>query len=98
MPLQNVPGLGLQGSMLSQPKKSRSRGVLSQGLDTECTPTDHILQLSPPPNKHQRLMCKGKENDSNQFVLGRRSRRRKESLSGRRKRSLNLKLKIFSCN
>uniref|UniRef100_A0A3Q0R468 S-phase kinase-associated protein 2, E3 ubiquitin protein ligase n=1 Tax=Amphilophus citrinellus TaxID=61819 RepID=A0A3Q0R468_AMPCI len=55
-------------------------GILSQGLDTESTPTDLILHLSPPPHKHQRLISKGKENDSNQFVLGRRSRRRKESL------------------
>lgn len=102
MPLQNVPGLGLQGSMLSQPKKSsksRSRGVLSQGLDTESTPTDLILHLSPPPHKHQRLISKGKENDSNQFVLGRRSRRRKEFLSGISWDRLpdELLLRIFFC-
>uniref|UniRef100_A0A3Q0R1D4 S-phase kinase-associated protein 2, E3 ubiquitin protein ligase n=1 Tax=Amphilophus citrinellus TaxID=61819 RepID=A0A3Q0R1D4_AMPCI len=102
MPLQNVPGLGLQGSMLSQPKKSsksRSRGILSQGLDTESTPTDLILHLSPPPHKHQRLISKGKENDSNQFVLGRRSRRRKESLSGISWDHLpdELLLRIFFC-
>ncbi|CAI5667893.1 unnamed protein product [Oreochromis niloticus] len=67
--------------MLTQPKKSnkcKSRGILSEGLDTEWTPTDLILQFTPP-RKKQRLFSKGKENDSNQFVLGRRSRRKDPS-------------------
>ncbi|KAI3361674.1 hypothetical protein L3Q82_001942 [Scortum barcoo] len=83
MPLQNLPCLSLQGSMLSQPKKSikrRSRGCVAEGLDTECTPTELIQQWSPS-HKHQRLIGKGKENDSSHFVLARRSRRKKESLS-----------------
>ncbi|KAE8284757.1 S-phase kinase-associated protein 2 [Larimichthys crocea] len=84
MPLQDLPCMSLQGSMLSQSKrtiKRKSRGCLSEGLDTECTPTDLIQQWSPS-HKHQRLISKGKENDCNQFVLARRSRRRKESTSG----------------
>uniref|UniRef100_A0AAX7SV49 F-box domain-containing protein n=1 Tax=Astatotilapia calliptera TaxID=8154 RepID=A0AAX7SV49_ASTCA len=64
--------------MLTQPRKSKSRGILSEGLDTECTPTDFILQFTPP-RKQQRLFSKGKENDSNQFVLSRRSRRKDSS-------------------
>ncbi|XP_074546684.1 S-phase kinase-associated protein 2 [Halichoeres trimaculatus] len=84
MPLQDLPCLSLQTSMLSQSRrtnKRKSRSCLSEGLDTECTPTDLIQQWSPS-HKHQRLMCKGKENDENQFVLARRSRRKKEPLSG----------------
>lgn len=86
MPLQDLPCLSLQGSMLSQSKrdnKRKSRGCLIEGLDTECTPTELIQQLSPS-HKYQRLVSKGKENDSSQFVLARRSRRRKESTSGRK--------------
>ncbi|XP_035524471.1 S-phase kinase-associated protein 2 [Morone saxatilis] len=85
MPLQELPCLSLvQGSMLSQPKrinKRKSRGCLSEGLDTECTPTELIQQWSPS-HKHQRLIGKGKENDGEQFVLARRSRRKKEPTSG----------------
>ncbi|XP_071321623.1 S-phase kinase-associated protein 2 [Trachinotus anak] len=82
MPLQDLPCLSLQGSMLSQSKrtnKRKSRGCLSEGLDTECTPTELIQQWSPR-HKHQRLISKGKEND--QFVLARRSRRKKDTSSG----------------
>lgn len=85
MPLQDLPCMSLQGSMLSQSKginKRKSRGYLSEGLDTECTPTELIQQWSPR-HKHQRIITKGKEND-NQFVLARRSRRKKESTSGRK--------------
>lgn len=92
MPLQDLPCMSLQGSMLSQSKrtiKRKSRGCLSEGLDTECTPTDLIQQWSPS-HKHQRLISKGKENDCNQFVLARRSRRRKESTSGRSSRQTPL--------
>lgn len=78
VPLQDRPCLSLQDSMLTQPRKSKSRGILSEGLDTECTPTDFILQFTPP-RKQQRLFSKGKENDSNQFVLSRRSRRKDSS-------------------
>ncbi|KAF1377182.1 hypothetical protein PFLUV_G00197950 [Perca fluviatilis] len=81
MPLQDLPCLSLQGSMLSQSKKNnkrKSKGCLGEGLDIECTPTELIQQWSPR-HKHQRLISKGKENDSNQFVLARRSRRTKES-------------------
>ncbi|XP_033502266.1 S-phase kinase-associated protein 2 isoform X1 [Epinephelus lanceolatus] len=81
MPLQDLPCLGPQGSMLShRMNKRKSRDCLSEGLDTECTPTELIQQWSPR-HKHQRLIGKGKENGSNQFVLARRSRRKKESLS-----------------
>lgn len=79
VPLQDRPCLNLQDSMLTQPRKSKSRGILSEGLDTECTPTDLILQFTPP-RKKQRLFSKGKENDSNQFVLSRRPRRKDSSL------------------
>ncbi|XP_040915635.1 S-phase kinase-associated protein 2 [Toxotes jaculatrix] len=84
MPLQDLPCLSLQGSVLSQPKKvnkRKSRGCFGEGLDTECTPTELIQQCSPR-HKHQRLISKGKENDCNQFVLARRPRKRKESVSG----------------
>nr|XP_046230678.1 S-phase kinase-associated protein 2 [Scatophagus argus] len=84
MPLQDLPCFSLQSYPLSQSKNSnkrKSRGCLSEGLDTECTPTELIQQWSPS-HKHQRLISKGKENDGNQFVIGRRSRRKKESTSG----------------
>ncbi|XP_008300619.1 S-phase kinase-associated protein 2 [Stegastes partitus] len=84
MPLQDLPSLSPQGSMLfhsNRINKRKSRGFLSEGLDTECTPTELIQQWSPP-HKHQRLAAKGKENDDNHFVLARRSRRRKEPTAG----------------
>ncbi|XP_056259720.1 S-phase kinase-associated protein 2 [Seriola aureovittata] len=84
MPLQDLPCFSLQGSMLShcnRTNKRKSRGCLSEGLDTECTPTELIQQWSPR-HKHQRLISKGKENDCNHFVLARRSRRKKDSTSG----------------
>ncbi|KAF3702402.1 S-phase kinase-associated protein 2 [Channa argus] len=83
LPLQDLSCLSVQGSMLSQSKrvnKRKSRGCLSEGLDTECTPTELIQQWTPP-HKYQCLISKGKENDDNQFVLARRSRRKKESTS-----------------
>ncbi|XP_030290557.1 S-phase kinase-associated protein 2 isoform X1 [Sparus aurata] len=83
MPLRDLPCLSPQGSMLSQSKrtnKRKSKGFLSEGLDTECTPTELIQQWSPT-HKHQRLLSKGKENDGSQFVLARRSRRKKECTS-----------------
>lgn len=96
MPLKELPHLSLQGSMLSQSKRSnkrKSRGCLIEGLDTECTPSDFIQQLSPS-HKHQRRVSKGKENDGSQFVLARRSRRKKESTSGGRHVS---ELLLISC-
>ncbi|XP_069025064.1 S-phase kinase-associated protein 2 [Embiotoca jacksoni] len=87
MPLQELPGLGPgpgpHGSIWSQSRgnKRKSRGPLSAGPDTECTPTELIQQWSPRP-KHPRSLSRGKENDDGPFVLGRRSRRRKESPSG----------------
>ncbi|KAK5851593.1 hypothetical protein PBY51_023136 [Eleginops maclovinus] len=84
MPLQDLPCGSLQGSMLSQSNKMNKRkstyGFLSEGLDMECTPTESIQQWSPH-HKHQRLLSMGKENACNQFVLARRSRRKKESTS-----------------
>lgn len=78
MPLQDLPGLSLQGA--KRIHKRRSKGGLSDGLDMECTPTELIQQRSPLL-KHQRLTSKGKENDGHQFVLARRSRRKRESPS-----------------
>lgn len=92
MPLRDLPCLSPQGSMLSQSKrtnKRKSKGFLSEGLDTECTPTELIQQWSPT-HKHQRLLSKGKENDGSQFVLARRSRRKKECTSGRKQFSDHL--------
>ncbi|KAM9841541.1 S-phase kinase-associated protein 2 [Aulostomus maculatus] len=84
MPLQDRPCLSLQGPLSSQSKgtiKRKSRGSLSEGLDIECTPTELIQQWSPG-HKHQCINSKGKENCGEQFVLFKRSRRRKESVSG----------------
>ncbi|KAI4787205.1 hypothetical protein KUCAC02_036620, partial [Chaenocephalus aceratus] len=79
MPLQDLPSGTLQGSMLSQSNKVTKRKS-SEGLDVECTPTESTMQFSPH-HKHQRLLGVGKENECNQFVLSRRSRRKKESTS-----------------
>lgn len=81
MPLQDLPCLSLQGSMLTQSNKRKSRNFLSEGLDTECTPTELIQQCSPR-HKLQRLNTKDKENDYGHFVLARRPRRKKESSTG----------------
>ena len=84
MPLQDLPSGTLQGYMLSQSnemnKRKSSDVFLSEGLDMECTPTESIMQFSPH-NKYQRLLSMRKENDCNQFVLNKRSRRKKESTS-----------------
>lgn len=81
MPLQDLPNLRVQGSVL-RTNKRKLRGSVSEGLDSECTPRELIQQCSPTM-KHQRPACKGKENDGEQFVLARRSRRKKESVSGK---------------
>ncbi|XP_062269333.1 S-phase kinase-associated protein 2 isoform X2 [Platichthys flesus] len=82
MPLQDLPCLSLQGSMLCQRTiKRRSRCGASEGLDAECTPTE-LIQLCSPKHKLQRLCSRDKENECGAFVLARRSRRKKESSSG----------------
>lgn len=81
MPLQELPCLGQQGSMLSEKRASKRKfsECFSDAVDMECTPTEFIQRCSPG-SKHKRLFHKGKENDEEgQFVLARRSRRRKES-------------------
>lgn len=68
--------------MLSPSQKSskrKKRGCF--GEDSENTPNELIYQWSPP-HKHPRVISKGKENEGDQFVLARRSRRTKESTSG----------------
>eukprot|EP00066_Takifugu_rubripes_P002916 XP_003965141.1 PREDICTED: S-phase kinase-associated protein 2 isoform X2 [Takifugu rubripes] len=80
MPLQDLPNLRVQGSVL-RTNKRKLRGSVSEGLDSECTPRE-LIQPCSPTLKHQRPACKGKENDGEQFVLARRSRRKKESVSG----------------
>lgn len=81
MPLQDLPNLRVQGCVL-RTNKRKLRGSVSEGLDSECTPRELIQQCSPTL-KHQRPACKGKENDGEQFVLARRSRRKKEPVSGK---------------
>lgn len=76
MPLQDLPLLSAQGSKKSNKRKSINWP--SDGLELECTPTDYIQQCSPHL-KHQRLLIRGKEND-NQFVIARRSRRKRETV------------------
>ncbi|XP_048875814.1 S-phase kinase-associated protein 2 isoform X1 [Brienomyrus brachyistius] len=68
-PLQQLPCLSeqLDGSMLSQNKPMKM-------LDKENTPQE-LIQCWSPPHKLPRISARGKEND---FVLGRRPRRRKE--------------------
>ncbi|XP_023868399.1 S-phase kinase-associated protein 2 isoform X1 [Salvelinus sp. IW2-2015] len=79
-PLQELPCLNeyLEGSMLSisQKSKRKKRERIGDGLDTENTPHELIHQWSPPHK--QRVVCKGKENEENQFVLARRPRKRRE--------------------
>lgn len=79
-PLQELPCLNeyLEGSMLSISQKSKrgKRERIGDGLDTENTPHELIHQWSPPHK--QRVVCKGKENGENQFVLARRPRKRRE--------------------
>lgn len=79
-PLQELPCLNeyLEGSMLSisQKSKRKKRECFGDGLDTENTPHELIHRWSPPHK--QRVVCKGKENEENQFVLARRPRKRRE--------------------
>ncbi|XP_010893994.1 S-phase kinase-associated protein 2 [Esox lucius] len=79
-PLQELPCLNetLEGSMLSlsQKSKRKKRQYFGEGLDTESTPQELIQQWSPPHK--QQMVCKGKENEENVFVLARRPRKRRE--------------------
>lgn len=75
VPLQDLSWTSLRASRIRT--KRRSRDLL--GPDSEYTPTESIQRLSPP-HKVQQLVNRGKEN---QFVLARRSRRTRESTSGR---------------
>ncbi|KAM4635761.1 S-phase kinase-associated protein 2 [Polymixia lowei] len=102
-PLQELPcmSLNLKGSMLSHSKRSRKRkkrGCVEDNLDTENTPSDLIQHLSPR-HKHPCVISRGKENEGSQFVLARRSRRRKETISGLSWDRLpdELLLRIFFC-
>ncbi|CAB1352913.1 unnamed protein product [Coregonus sp. 'balchen'] len=81
---------------LSQKSKRKKRQCFGDGLDTENTPHELIQQWSPPHK--QRVVCKGKENEENQFVLARRPRKRRE-FSGVSWDSLpdELLLGILSC-
>ncbi|KAL0965687.1 hypothetical protein UPYG_G00284470 [Umbra pygmaea] len=74
-PLQELPCLkeNLEGSMLSLSQKSKR--IKRYCLDTENTPQDLIQQWSPPHK--QRMVCRGKDN-GNEFVLARRSRKRRD--------------------
>uniref|UniRef100_A0A4W5Q453 S-phase kinase-associated protein 2 n=1 Tax=Hucho hucho TaxID=62062 RepID=A0A4W5Q453_9TELE len=98
--LQDFPCLNenLEGSMLSLSQKSKwkKRQYFGECLDTENTPHELIQQWSPPHK--QPVVCKGKENEDNQFVLARRPRTRRE-FSGLSWDSLpdELLLGILSC-
>ncbi|XP_013985210.1 S-phase kinase-associated protein 2 isoform X2 [Salmo salar] len=98
--LQEFPCLNenLEGSMLSlsQKNKWKKRQYFGECLDTENTPDELIQQWSPPHK--QRVVCKGKENEDNLFVVARRPRTRRE-FSGLSWDSLpdELLLEILSC-
>ncbi|XP_061656801.1 S-phase kinase-associated protein 2 [Syngnathoides biaculeatus] len=82
MPLHDLPLV--EGSMLSLAKGSSKRkwqDDLTEALETEFTPTEFIQQWSHE-HKLQHSLYKGKENECNPYVVARRSRKRKECLSG----------------
>ncbi|XP_072310929.1 S-phase kinase-associated protein 2 [Eucyclogobius newberryi] len=79
MPLQELPLLSVQGSLLHLTKSGIKRKYCHSELEVECTPTDCIQHCSP---KHKHLLTRGKENDDNHFVIARRPRRRRETISG----------------
>lgn len=62
--------------------KRKLQASASEGPDSERTPRELLQQRSPPP-KHQRPACRGKENEDKPLVLPRRSRRRRDSPSGK---------------
>ncbi|XP_029023974.1 S-phase kinase-associated protein 2 [Betta splendens] len=101
MPLQELPCLSSQCPTLAQTKrglKRKPKDPVSEGLDAECTPVELIQQWSPLC-KHPRPIVRGKENESSQFVLGRRSRKKIASTSGLSWDQLpdELLLRIFFC-
>jgi len=73
----------LEGSMLSDSdsNKRKKRGWVDDMLDAENTPSDLIHQWSPN-HKQLCLNPRDKENDTEPFVLSRRSRRRQETSPG----------------
>lgn len=80
-PLQELQCLNenLEGSVFRPLRsKLKRRPSCGGGLDTENTPHELIQQWSPP-HKKPVISVKGKENDENVFVLGRRPRKRRES-------------------
>ncbi|XP_057675369.1 S-phase kinase-associated protein 2 [Corythoichthys intestinalis] len=80
--LQDLPCVDVQHSLYSKAKKSKKwQTYLTEDLDSECTPNELIPQWSPGP-KRQRIVSKGKENDCNNFVISKRSRKRKDSQLG----------------
>ncbi|XP_057216768.1 S-phase kinase-associated protein 2 [Triplophysa rosa] len=83
-PLRELPCLNenLEGSVF-RPLRSKwkRRPSCGGGLDTENTPHELIQQWSPP-HKKPVISVKGKENEENVFVLGRRPRKRRESSAG----------------
>ncbi|XP_056587605.1 S-phase kinase-associated protein 2 [Triplophysa dalaica] len=83
-PLQELPCLNenLEGSVFRPLRsKLKRRPSCGGGLDSENTPHELIQQWSPP-HKKPVISVKGKENDENVFVLGRRPRKRRESSAG----------------
>ncbi|KAA0720061.1 S-phase kinase-associated protein 2 [Triplophysa tibetana] len=82
--LQELPCLNenLEGSVFRPLRsKLKRRPSCGGGLDTENTPHELIQQWSPP-HKKPVISVKGKENEDNVFVLGRRPRKRRESSAG----------------
>lgn len=80
MPLQELPLLCAQGSMLHLTKRGNKRKP-REDLEVECTPTGYIQQCTPR-HRHQRLLSQDKENDDNHFVIARRPRRKRETVLG----------------
>lgn len=81
MPLQELPLLCAQGSMLHLTKRGNKRKP-REDLEVECTPTGYIQQCTPR-HRHQRLLSQDKENDDNHFVIARRPRRKRETVLGK---------------
>ncbi|XP_061655351.1 S-phase kinase-associated protein 2 [Phyllopteryx taeniolatus] len=82
MPLRDSPSP--EASVLSLAtgsSKRKRRGHPAEAPDAECTPTE-LIQQRAPEHKPQRSAWKGKENDRNPYVISRRSRKRKGSVSG----------------
>ncbi|KAM3874188.1 S-phase kinase-associated protein 2 [Diretmus argenteus] len=83
-PLQELSWVSLQGPRVLSQRNGKRKTLKCFGeslVATENTPTDLIYQWSPK-HKHQRVTCKGKKNEGDQFVLARRSRRKRDFTSG----------------